>query len=93
MKKKIVLCIGVVLLLSTVNIGMVILPVGAAVSTPENPIHMNPSGSGGNSDYDLLIIAPGKFTSALQPLVVHKNDVAEVSTILVTTSEIYQILY
>jgi len=29
MKKKIVLCIGVVLLLSAVNIGMVILPVGA----------------------------------------------------------------
>jgi len=50
---------------------------------------MNPSGNGGNSVYDLLIIAPGKFTSALQPLVVHKNDVAEVSTILVTTSEIY----
>jgi len=89
MNKKTLVAIGVVLLLSTVNIGMVILPVGAAVNEQGNSIHMNPGGNGGNSIYDLLIIAPGKFTSALQPLVVHKNDVAEVSTILVTTSEIY----
>jgi len=77
------------LLLSAVNIGMMILPVGATVNVQGNSIHMTPGSNGGNSIYDLLIIAPEKFTSALQPLVVHKNDVAEVSTILVTTSEIY----
>jgi len=86
MKKNVVLCIGVVLLLSAVNISMLILPVGATVNVQGNSIHMN---FGGNSVYDLVIIAPEKFTSALQPLVDHKNDVAEVSTILVTTSEIY----
>ena len=39
--------------------------------------------------YDLLIIAPAKFSAALQPLVNHKNNFCGVETILVTTSEIY----
>jgi len=90
MKKKIVLCIGVVLLLIAVNIGTMILPVGAAVNIQGNSIKMEPIVNSGNSDYDLVIIAPEKFASALQPLVVHKNsDDIGVSTILVTTSEIY----
>ena len=92
MKRKVVLCIGVVLLLSAVNIGVLILPVGAAVNVQRNSFSENSIiVKSVNTDpiYELLIIAPEKFTSKLQPLVVHKNDVAEVSTILVTTSEIY----
>jgi len=85
-KKTLVIIIGLVLSLSTINIVAATVPVNVAVNVQGSSIHMNPSG---NSVYDLLIIAPGKFTSALQPLVAHKNDVAEVSTILVTTSEIY----
>lgn len=89
-KKTLIVAIGVVLLLSTVNISMAISPVGATVNKQGNSIHMNPAGTGGNPAYDLIIIAPSKFTSALQPLVAHKIDVAGVSTKLVTTSEIYK---
>jgi len=38
--------------------------------------------------YDMVIIAPAKFSSALQPLVTHKNDYG-VKTILKTTESIY----
>jgi hypothetical protein len=38
--------------------------------------------------YDLVIIAPKKFSSALQPLIDHKNDHG-VKTILKTTEDIY----
>ncbi len=92
MKKRMALCIGVVLLLSAVNIGMVILPVGATVNVQRNSLNENSiivKSVNPDPTYELLIIAPEKFTSALQPLVVHKNDVAGISTILVTTSEIY----
>lgn len=39
-------------------------------------------------DYDLLIITPAEFSSNLQSLVQHKNDVG-VKTVLVTLDEIY----
>ena len=45
-----------------------------------------------NFVYDLLIIAPQKFTPYLHRLVSHKNMLG-ISTILVTTDEIYQHIY
>ena len=42
-----------------------------------------------NSAYDLVIIAPSKFSNALQPLIDHKNNVG-IRTILKTTEDIYQ---
>jgi len=39
-------------------------------------------------EYDLVIIAPNEFSSALQPLVTHKNDIG-IKTFLKTTEEIY----
>ena len=47
---------------------------------PENPMILE-------DEYDMVIIAPSDFSSALQPLVEHKID-CEVSTILVTLNEI-----
>jgi len=41
-----------------------------------------------NTDYDLLIIAPSQFTTQLQPLVNHKNDLG-VNTIHVELSDVY----
>ena len=41
-----------------------------------------------NAEYDLVIIAPDKFTTDLQPLVDHKNKYG-VKTFIKTTSEIY----
>jgi len=41
-----------------------------------------------NSEYDLVIIAPSKFTDDLQRLIDHKNSL-EVNTILKTTEDIY----
>ncbi|MCX6667767.1 MAG: C25 family cysteine peptidase [Euryarchaeota archaeon] len=38
--------------------------------------------------YDMVIIAPKKFSAKLQPLIKHKNDIG-VSTILKTTEDIY----
>ena len=43
----------------------------------------------GNGEYDMVIIAPSVFSSTLQKLVDHKNNVG-VKTILKTTEEIYQ---
>ncbi len=40
-------------------------------------------------EFDMVIIAPNKFSSVLQPLIDHKNS-HEVLTILKTTEEIYQ---
>ncbi len=42
----------------------------------------------GGDSFDLLIVAPGEFTDALQPLVEHKEQ-HDVATTLVTTDEIY----
>ena len=41
-------------------------------------------------EYDMAIIAPSKFSSALQPLIEHKNNVG-VRTFLKTTEEIYDV--
>ncbi len=41
-----------------------------------------------NTDYELVIIAPSKFASALQPLVEHKISIG-ISTLLKTTEDIY----
>jgi len=41
-----------------------------------------------NNVYDLLIISPSAFSDALQPLVEHKSSY-NISTILVTTDEVY----
>jgi hypothetical protein len=41
-----------------------------------------------NTDYDLVIIAPSKFSSALEPLVNHKISKG-ISTLLKTTEDIY----
>ena len=41
-----------------------------------------------NDDFDLVIISPGEFTSELQPLITHKNNMG-VKTFLKTTEEIY----
>jgi len=41
-----------------------------------------------NDEYDMVIIAPEKFSSAIQPLIDHKNSY-DIQTILKTTEEIY----
>ena len=41
-----------------------------------------------SDDYDMVIIAPNKFSNALSKLVTHKNDVG-ISTLLKTTESIY----
>ena len=41
-----------------------------------------------NDEYDLVIIAPENFSSSLEPLVIHKNEIG-VPTILKTTESIY----
>jgi len=41
-------------------------------------------------EYDMVIIAPSKFSSALQPLIDHKNNYG-VRTFLKTTEEIYNV--
>jgi hypothetical protein len=41
-----------------------------------------------SDDYNLVIIAPSEFSTALQPLITHKMSVG-ISTILKTTEEIY----
>ncbi len=93
MNKKILgVVIGLVLLLTVVNTVIMAIPIKAAVNVQRNSLNENSiivKSSNPDPTYELLIIAPEKFTSALQPLVVHKNDVAGISTILVTTSEIY----
>jgi hypothetical protein len=40
-------------------------------------------------DYDLLLIAPSRFSNALQPLITHKNE-HNMKTILFTTETIYR---
>lgn len=52
--------------------------------TPSEPVA---AGNSGDS-FDLLIVAPGAFTDALQPLVQHKEDHG-LATKLATTDEIY----
>ena len=47
---------------------------------------------GDNSIYDLLIIAPKKFTRNLQPLVDHKEGV-DIKTRLVTLDEVYEKMF
>ena len=84
-KKALVLIIGLVLSLSSINI----VTATVNVSVQGNSIQMNSVVSSNDPDYDLVIIAPEKYASALQPLVDHKINVAGLSTILVTTSEIY----
>ena len=44
--------------------------------------------AGGNEEYDMVIIAPEQFSSYIQLLIDHKNDVG-VSTFLKNTEEIY----
>jgi hypothetical protein len=41
-----------------------------------------------NEEYDMIIISPNLFSTALQPLIDHKNS-RNVKTILMTTEEIY----
>lgn len=52
---------------------------------PENPVILD-------DEYDLVVITPQKFSSAVQPLITHKND-HELETILVTLEEIYDSTY
>jgi hypothetical protein len=63
------------------------------VTTPQNnkvdKKQVNQPQRTGPSVYDLLIIAPQKFTTALQPLVTHKNNVG-VRAHLVTLEDVYQ---
>lgn len=42
-----------------------------------------------DDEYDMVIIAPWRFSSALRPLIEHKNEVG-VKTVLKTTNEIYR---
>lgn len=49
---------------------------------PDQPLHSE------NTVYDLLILAPSKFKTSLQPLVNHKNDL-EFKTILVELPDVY----
>ena len=42
--------------------------------------------------YDLLIIAPKKYTDALQPLIVHKNRVG-IKTNLVALNDVYEQMF
>jgi hypothetical protein len=48
----------------------------------------NQTVSSGDDEYDMVIIAPGKFSNALQPLIEHKNSVG-IQTFLKTTEDIY----
>ena len=52
---------------------------------PEKPMTLE-------DEYDMVIITPQKFSSAVQPLVTHKNDHG-IDTILVTIEEIYDATY
>ena len=40
-------------------------------------------------EYELLIISPEKFSSSLEPLINHKNNVAKISTYMLSLEEIY----
>jgi len=59
-----------------------ILEIDVSYESPEKPILFP-------DEYDMVIIAPAKFSSNLQPLINHKNSF-DVETILKTTEEIYE---
>ena len=69
-----------------VLIGILVLSGTEAVAIFETESTLQkPSGVG---EYDMVIIAPEKFSSAIQPLIEHKNSY-NIQTILKTTEEIY----
>ena len=43
----------------------------------------------GSEEYNMVIIAPNKFSSQIQPLIIHKNSLG-VQTLLKTTEDIYK---
>jgi len=65
-------------------VGILVLSGLGAVALPEKFIS-NPVS---NEEYDLVIIAPEKFSTAIQPLIEHKNS-HEIETFLKTTEDIY----
>ena len=68
-----------------VLIGMVVLSgLGAGAYSIEQPT-TQPSCV---EDFDMVIIAPEKFSTRIQPLIDHKND-RDVQTFLKTTEEVY----
>jgi len=69
-----------------VLIGILVLSGTEAVAIFETESTLQkPSGV---DEYDMVIIAPEKFSSAIQPLIEHKNSY-NIQTILKTTEEIY----
>ena len=81
-----------------VFLGLTIAPTMNARITKSNVeslienIHIQTSYNEGISTYDLLIIAPEKFSAILQPLVNHKESVG-ISTKLVTLDEVYENMF
>jgi hypothetical protein len=85
MKKLPLLIVGI-LILGGVSAGA--LPINESerpLKNVELVVLPNPARS---DDYDMVIIAPETFSSALQPLIDHKNSIG-MQTILKTTEEIY----
>ena len=71
-------------IVSLIVVGILVLSGLGAVALPEKFIS-NPVS---NEEYDLVIIAPEKFSTAIQPLIEHKNS-HEIETFLKTTEDIY----
>lgn len=85
MKKKvgIVIVIGVMLLGTSTNAGIntsVVRNTEVTISPEASSLQ--------NNHYDMVVIAPGIFSTPLQPLINHKNN-HTISTILKTTETIY----
>jgi len=86
--KKLII-VGVIVLFSGLSVGPTIG--GRQSDTATTALKMNPAPSDVDV-YKLLIIAPGVFHRALQPLVDHKNAMG-LPTRLVTLDEVYQQMY
>lgn len=73
--KKIMICL---LILFSLQINMITIPSQGLDNASQI-----------SSNYDMVIICPPDFTSVIQPLIDHKNQVG-IKTTFVTTTEIYQ---
>ena len=85
------------LVIFVVVIGFLLGPsITAQNSFLSNEINARKTGSSAEQPspviYDLLIIAPKKYSDALQPLIVHKNRVG-IKTNLVTLNDVYHQMF
>jgi hypothetical protein len=74
-------------ILSILLIGILVLSgLGAGATSEKKTIKSSQTTS--IDEYDMVIIAPNKFSDNIQPLIDHKNSI-DIQTILKTTEEIY----